>query len=241
MENLLKETKILDFNHPSIQNLIKEREWKDMELKEQVSGIYNFVKDDIPFGYNDTDDIPASEVLADGFGQCNTKSTLFMALLRAVGVSCRIHGFTINKELQKGAISGVWYLLAPKKNLLHSWVEVDYNGKWLNIEGFILDNKYLKSLQAKFPKAEGSFCGYGAAVKDFKNPPVVWNECDTYIQSEEIDKDFGLFDSPDEFYAKHPNNIRRLPAWKSFLAKHFVLRSMNRNVRRIREGGVGGV
>lgn len=41
------------------------------------------VRDDIVFGYNIDDEIPASKVLADGYGQCNTKGTLFMALLRA--------------------------------------------------------------------------------------------------------------------------------------------------------------
>jgi len=61
------------------------------------------VRDDIRFGYNASDDLPASRVLADRIGQRNTKSTLLMALLRAVDVLCRFHGFTIDKALQKGA------------------------------------------------------------------------------------------------------------------------------------------
>mgnify|MGYP002241704325 CR=1 FL=1 len=48
---------------------------------------------------NVDDSIPASKVLKDGYGQCNTKGTLFMALLRACGVPCRIHGFTIDKKI----------------------------------------------------------------------------------------------------------------------------------------------
>ena len=68
---------------------------------------------EIAFGYNTDDMISASEVLKDGYGQCNTKGTLFMALLRAVGIRCRIHGFTIDKKLQKGAMTGIVYKLAP--------------------------------------------------------------------------------------------------------------------------------
>jgi hypothetical protein len=45
-----------------------------------------------------------------------------MALLRAVGVPCRFHGFTIDKALQKGAITGVAYQLAPR-NIIHSWAD----------------------------------------------------------------------------------------------------------------------
>src|SRR5690606_19872037 len=114
-----------------------------------IKSIYNFVRDEILFGYNQGDTISASQVLKDGYGQCNTKANLFMALLRAVGIPNRIHGFTINKALQKGAITGLWYLLSPK-NILHSWVEVYHNGAWYNLEGLILDKTYLTALQKKF-------------------------------------------------------------------------------------------
>lgn len=79
------------------------------------------MRDEIAFGYNTQDDLPASRVLADGIGQCNTKGTLLMALLRAMDVPCRFHGFTIDKALQKGAITGLAYWLAPR-NIIHSWV-----------------------------------------------------------------------------------------------------------------------
>jgi transglutaminase-like putative cysteine protease len=67
--------------------------------------VYDFVRNEIAFGYNAGDELPASAVLADGIGQCNTKATLLMALMRAVGIACRFHGFTIDKPLQKGAIT----------------------------------------------------------------------------------------------------------------------------------------
>ena len=40
---------------------------------ERIKSIYGFVRDDILFGYNIDDDISASRVLSDGYGQCNTK------------------------------------------------------------------------------------------------------------------------------------------------------------------------
>lgn len=69
-----------------------------------------------------------------------------MALLRGVNIPCRIHGFTINKKLQRGAMTGIVYKLAPK-DVIHSWVEVLYDGKWYELEGFILDKQYLNKLQ----------------------------------------------------------------------------------------------
>ncbi len=78
--------------------------------------------------------IPASVVLKEGYGQCNTKGSLFMSLLRGVGIPCRFHGFTVDKKMQKGAVEGISYLLAPN-DIIHSWVEVYYNDEWLELEG----------------------------------------------------------------------------------------------------------
>ena len=107
LEKYLRETRMLDYSNPSIQELIKSRGWKEIEDFERIKSIYNYVRDEILFGYNIDDDIPASRVLSDGYGQCNTKGTLFMALLRACDIPCRVHGFTIDKKLQKGAMTGL--------------------------------------------------------------------------------------------------------------------------------------
>lgn len=129
MNNYLKETPILNYSDISIQSLIKRKNWLVTDTVERVKAIYNFVRDDIKFGYNLSDEIKASDVLKDCYGQCNTKATLLMALLRATGIPNRIHGFTIDKALQKGAINGIWYKLSPK-NIVHSWVEINLNDKW---------------------------------------------------------------------------------------------------------------
>ena len=118
MDKYLKETKMLDYSNANIQQLIRERGWKNINEFERLKSIYDFVRDEILFGYNIDDNVPASKVLADGYGQCNTKGTLFMAILRACNIPCRVHGFTIDKKLQKGAMTGVVYKNAPQ-NVFH--------------------------------------------------------------------------------------------------------------------------
>ena len=105
-DKYLRETRMVDFSNPAIQKLIQNMKWKEMGEFERIKAIYNYVRDDVLFGYNIDDGISASKVLADGYGQCNTKGTLFMALLRACNIPCRVHGFTIDKRLQKGAMTG---------------------------------------------------------------------------------------------------------------------------------------
>ncbi|GIO19362.1 transglutaminase [Oceanobacillus oncorhynchi subsp. incaldanensis] len=230
MNKYLQETQMLNFSHSSIQKLIIQKQWKNNNDFRKILEIYNFVRDDIVFGYNIDDTISASKVLNDGYGQCNTKGTLFMAFLRAVGIPCRFHGFTIDKELQKGAMTGIIYNLAPQ-SIVHSWIEIYYKDQWYNIEGFILDNQYLKKLQVKFSDCKTSFCGYGAATDHFQNPQVEWNANDTYIQKKGINHDFGVFNSPDEFFEKHQQQLTTLEKW---IYRNIGRKLMNRNVERIR-------
>ncbi len=232
MNRYLEETTMLNFSNVSIQNLVGCRGWKRLSEFERIKAIYNFVRDEIMFGYNTDDNIPASKVLADGYGQCNTKGTLFMALLRACGISCRIHGFTIDKRLQKGAMTGIVYKLAPN-DVFHSWVEVFLEGTWYELEAFILDKQYLSKLQKANLECQGAFCGYGVAVRDFKNPIIDFNRNNTYIQSEGINRDFGVYDSPDELLKEHHQNMT---AFKAFVYRHIGRHLMNANVKKIREG-----
>lgn len=230
MLRLLEQTPILDYHHPSIQNLIEQRKWRDLDEVNKVRNIYNFVRDEVQFGYNTGDTIQASQVLRDGYGQCNTKATLLMALLRAVGVATRIHGFTIDKALQKGAIQGIWYKLSPK-NILHSWVEVHVNEQWYILEGVILDRLYLEKLQSINKHQTTTFCGFGVFTENFENPPIDWNLNDTFIQDKGINQDFGLFDSPDDFYNMHQQELSPI---QRMAFKYLVRHLMNQNVNNIR-------
>lgn len=230
MDKYLMETRMLDFSDCRVQALVNEKRWGALDEFNRIKAVYNYVRDEILFGYNVDDSIAASKVLSDGYGQCNTKGTLFMALLRAVKIPCRVHGFTIDKELQKGAMTGLIYKNAPR-NVLHSWVEVFYDNTWYELEGFILDKAYLEKLQKINKDCEGAFCGYGIAVKDFKNPVIDWNGNNTYIQSEGINQDFGVYDSPDELFEEHRQEMSGLMA---FLYRNAGRHWMNRNVRDIR-------
>lgn len=225
-----KATKMLDYENERIQSLIQQKGWKKLPEFECIQSIYNYIRDDILFGYNVDDNIPASKVLRDGYGQCNTKGTLFMALLRACNIPCRVHGFTIDKELQKGAMTGFVYKNAPQ-NVFHSWVEVYFEENWYELEAFIIDKSYLSNLQKINSNCTGAFCGYGVAVTDFMNPTIEFERNNTYIQSEGINQDFGVYDNPDALLKEHHQELSRI---KAFAYRHLGRHLMNRNVKKIR-------
>ena len=228
----LVETPLLDFASPGIQGLIAARGWTDLPPSKRIGAVYDFVRNDILFGYNADDALPASRVLADGYGQCNTKGTLLMALLRGVGIPCRFHGFTIDKSLQRGVVPELVYPLAPR-NILHSWVEVLHESEWIDLEGFILDDGILAALRNHFP-GRNNLCAYGAGTDCLQTPSVEWTGASTYIQKTGINHDFGVFDAPDEFYAEH----RQLTGLRGLLYRWIVRHWMNRRVAAMREGRV---
>ncbi len=226
----LSETPLLDYQNPAIQALIAQRGWAKLTEGERIGAAYDFVRDEVLFGYNSDDALPSSKVLADGYGQCNTKGTLLMALLRALGIPCRFHGFTIDKGLQRGVVPELVYPLAPR-NIIHSWVEVQHRGEWLELEGFILDQAVLTALQAAFPDRT-SLCAYGAGTDCLQEPNVAWAGQSTYIQKTGINRDFGVFDSPDAFYADH----RQLTGFRGLAYRLVIRHWMNRRVAQMRAG-----
>ena len=230
----LVSTEMLDFESPVIQALIAEQKWRSLKPFDAIGAVYDYVRDQMAFGYNKSDTLKASNVLKDGYGQCNTKGTLLMALLRALGIECRLHGFTIFNALQKGAIPNYLFVLAPKR-IIHSWVEVKLNGQWLNLEGYIIDQAYLTQVQATFAGQCQSFSGYGIATPCLAAPNVHWQGQSTYIQKEGIADDFGVYEQPDQFYEAHGTNLSGLKRW---LFAYGLRHLMNMNVKRIRQGKV---
>ena len=59
MDIYLKETVMLDFSNPDIQKLIERKRWKEQNEFDRIKAIYNFVRDDVLFGYNADDNISA--------------------------------------------------------------------------------------------------------------------------------------------------------------------------------------
>jgi Transglutaminase-like superfamily len=230
-DSLLMPTRLLDFHNLALATLIEARGWRQMSRHARVGAAYDFVRNEIAFGYNDADDIPASSVLADGFGQCNTKATLLMALLRGVGIRCRLHGFAIHKALQRGVVPELVYPVAPAE-IVHSWVEVQMGDSWINLEGFIIDAPYIDAVRRALPGAE-RMCGYGIGSDCLTAPAVDWVGADTYIQKTGIVRDFGVFDSPDAFYREHRQAFGGL---RGLMYRLVIRHWMNRRVKAIRAG-----
>lgn len=218
---LLAPTRLLDFEVSAMVRLIEGRGWEKLPRHERIGTVYHFVRNEIAFGYNRADDITASELLGDGYGQCNTMGTLLTALPRGTDMRCRLHGFTIHKAPQRGAVPELGYSIAPAE-ILHSWVEAE-DGR-VNLESFILDAPFLGALQQTFP---GTDC--------LNAPPIGWTCSYTDSEKSGIAPNFGTLDTPGAFYSGHRQKFGRLHDWLYRLPiRHWI----NACVRAIRAGRV---
>lgn len=229
--NYLIDTELLDFKSAAITKLIDFQQWKALPTEsEMIKAIYTYVRDEIPYGFPKVYAQKASEVLSTGVGNSFTKSVLLMALLRSVGVPCRMKASLEGRLLFRGLAKGLAYRILPSI-LHHACLEVWHNNKWVETEGHIIDLPYLKNLQIRFPNYMGSFFGYGIAVLNFKNPPIEWTGSETYIQSKAIEEELGIFTNPDDFLEKYSKTERFS---RGFYYRSILRPRMNRIVEEIR-------
>lgn len=173
----LSATPYINHHDPSIISLANEiiKHSKSNTVTEHAILIHNYVRDCVPFGWsgrfwNET----ASEVIKTGRGFCNTKSSLFAALLRAVGIPCRLQFVDISTEILYG-------LVDPRtKYEVHTYTEVynEEHQRWCQVDSYIVDIALASAAKNKL-KEENKVIGYGV----HRDGQSEWNGInDTFVQ-----------------------------------------------------------
>lgn len=131
--------------------------------REKAIALHDYVRENVKFGFTRYFDAAQPDyTLACGFGHCNPKSQLMVALFRAIGLESYQHFVTIPKDILKDAIppSRSWLLPAQ---LSHAYVEVKVEGTWCAIDSYSIDTTLLIAAQARLAQ-EGRSLGYGTRV-----------------------------------------------------------------------------
>lgn len=97
-----------DYDHSLVKDTAARLTQDETALRSKLERLFYYVRDDIRFAFPDDGDfVKASETIQLGYGQCNTKATLLLALCKAVGIPARIHFSLISKDIQRGFFSQV--------------------------------------------------------------------------------------------------------------------------------------
>lgn len=157
-----------NFNHPSIIEKSTELTAGKATQLEKLEAIFYFMRDGIKFGFPSTwDAVKASEVLESGFGYCNTKASLFVALCKAQDIPARIHCGLIDTEIMRGIFPGFAFPFLPQAGP-HSWIDAEVDGEWKPIDSHIDDKAFYEGALRRLNKSGKAF-GYSVAFKDLKS------------------------------------------------------------------------
>ena len=222
---------LADFDHPIIQELAARLTKSEATPRGKLDRIFHYVRDDILFGFPvDGDFVNASDTIRLGYGQCNTKATLLLALCKAIGISSRIHFSLITKDIQKGFFRGLAYWLMPNE-ISHSWVEVEIEGRWRRIDTFINDIDLFDAAKAKI-KRLGWSVGYSVALEDGEASADLNLDHEVYQQMAAVTDDHGTWDDPSLYYeSKHYRN--RPDGFRMWVYRHLI-GGINRRVEAVR-------
>jgi hypothetical protein len=193
----LAPTRYIDSAHSSIVAAVATVADKGNQT-DRARAIHDFVRDRILFGFASSFyDQAASEVLASGIGYCNTKSTLFIAMLRAAGIPARQHFVDIDARILKPLVDpGTAYVD-------HSYSEVYLDGRWVRTDSYIIDPPL--AIRARTRLIRESKCiGYGV----HREGVSIWQGSEDafsqFIDDSSVDgfsrRDHGVFKDVGAFY-----------------------------------------
>jgi hypothetical protein len=141
--------------------------------RDKAIRIYRFVRDEIQFGFASAFyEMKASQVLKAKVGFCNTKSTLFIAMLRAAGIPARQKFVDLSARVLQGFVdTGDAYVD-------HSYTEVYLEGGWRKVDSYIIDQQLYTKAMAQL-RQRGLLLGYGLHIDGISE----WNgQSDSYVQ-----------------------------------------------------------
>lgn len=219
--------KIFNQDSPEIQNLIKEKKWRRFGEKNRILQIFNYVKNDIRFGFPKKALLSASQVVNEGRANAFNKSILLKTLLDASGILCRFHAFTVKKEIYNDIVPPLRFKLLPN-HLISAWVEVFFDGQWIVIDGVQLDEKYFNNISKKFHEAQKEFVGYGCALYLESGYQTDWDgKTHSYNQRAAITRDHGVIEEFEWFFEEFAKDIKQLRKIRS--------KKTNLNIKKIRD------
>ncbi len=225
---------LADFEHPSVQALARRLTAGESTVEGQLARLFTYVRDQIEFRFPLQGDlVKASEVIAQGFGQCNNKSALLLALCRAVDIPARIHFSLISKDIQRGFFTGL-ALAAMPAHISHSWIEVQVAGRWRRIDAYINDRPLQARAVAEL-RRRGWKTGFSVALPRSGEPGIELDlERESFSQMAAVTDDHGTYADPIDYYGG-PLYRNRPGKFKLWLYRRWI-DGVNERVRCLRQG-----
>jgi hypothetical protein len=192
-----------DHDHPLVIEtaaaLSRGKEADDQLLE----ALFCFVRDRIMFGFPKTvaqwDRVKASSVIQCGFGYCNTKATLLVALCRASGIRARVHYGLISTEIMRGIFPSFAFPFLGDSGS-HSWTEVEIAGEWKPIDSYINDEELYRAARRRLEETGTSLGCSVACLEGICSCEFNFGELG-FVHMGAVVEDHGVWDDASHYYA----------------------------------------
>jgi Transglutaminase-like superfamily len=200
----LSDTKLINCSNARIQKLARQIAAQSAEPQARAVAIHNWVRDQIKFAIPGAFyQMAATDVLEAGIGYCNTKCTLFAALLRAINIPTRLRMLDLPAQVLNGLFDpGTGYVD-------HGITEVWLGDAWHALDSYVVDSALERGARRRL-SAEARQLGYGICL----DGSSIWSGIgDQFIQAPRMfDSSIhvhGYFDDIADFYGRVPTARNR--------------------------------
>ncbi len=192
--------------------------------------VHDYIKS-LPFGcIAGFDHLPAAAVLKSGRGDCHTKGTLFVALLRCAGVPARLRFVTLSGAFLHGIID------VGQSTITHAVGEVYLNERWLQTDTYVTDSLF-EARAASLLVQQNRSIGYGIHMQGSR----FWNGHQhahgQYADSDTSSlptHDWGLAHDPEQFYSSQEHPQLKM-GWLTRAKWMVAAGVVNRRVQQVRK------
>ncbi|MBI2771512.1 MAG: transglutaminase domain-containing protein [Burkholderiales bacterium] len=226
----LVNTPLLQFDHPKIRLLATRLTALKATPREKAVACFLHLRS-IPFGcIADSTGTSALAVMRAGKGDCHSKSTLMIALLRSLGIPARMRFVTMKPDFLHGIID------TGGQPIEHAYTEVLLDDDWQSVDSYVVDVRLAVAAKARLTMEKRSL-GYGM----HRDGAISWDgSTSSFGQFTANDPasmplhDWGAFDDPYQFYSSVAYVRDRLN-WSSRFKWMVGARVVNRKVNQLRD------
>lgn len=221
---------LADDDHPAIQARARDLTDGRLTRRDQLERLFHFVRDGIRFGFPPRwDEARASETLRYGIGTCTTKSTLLLALCRAVGIPARVHTGLISLEIMRGILPGFAFRFLPEEGG-HTWLEVELDGGWRPLDSYINDRPFYVGALARL-QASGRATGFSLSRAQGPTSCAFNFGEEGFVHMGAVVADHGVWEDVADYLAS-PSYVHM--TWLQRMAYPLLARTSNRTIEGIR-------
>ena len=192
--------------------------------------VHDFIKT-LPFGcLAASGHVGAAAVLKRGQGDCHTKGTLFVALLRSSGVPARLRFVSLSGAFLRGIID------LKGTSITHAIGEVYLAGQWVQSDTYVVDDALEAQALTRLGQ-EKLLLGYGIHAQGRRYWSGLQAAHGQYAEEDPLSLpliDFGVAHDPEHFYADQPRLLDQ-NSWLTRAKWSIAARLINRRTQQLRK------